>query len=99
MTGKYRPLYDYLVKRRQEGQTSWCASFEDIETVIGAALPPSARTWPLWWSNLRQSRRASTAWTLAGWKTSNVDLEAATLVFRAGDWWFQVYKSLYIMLL
>ena len=82
MTGKYGPLYAYLAKRRQEGLTSWQASFNDIETIIGTLLPPSARTWRMWWSNLRQPRRASTAWFLAGWKTSNVDMKAETVLFR-----------------
>ena len=82
MAEKYKPLYEYLVKKRQEGHTSWNASFSEIECIIGALLPRSARTWPLFWSNLRQPRRASTAWFRAGWKTSNVDMEAETVLFR-----------------
>lgn len=84
MTGKYKPLYRYLVKKRQEGRTSWHATFTEIEAIIDAPLPPSARTQPLFWSNLRQPRRASTAWFEAGWKTSNVDLQSETLMFRIG---------------
>ena len=40
---KYRPLYDCLVKKRDEGHTSWQASFKDVEDVICDSLPPSAR--------------------------------------------------------
>ena len=83
MTAKYRPLYEYLVEKRQEGQTSWHASFAEIEKVIGTALPPSARTWPMFWSNLRQDRRASSAWHSAGWKASNVDLKNETVLLVA----------------
>ena len=82
MTGKYGPLYWYLVKKRQEGHTSWHASFAEIERIVGAPLPPSARTWPMFWSNLRQERRASSAWFLAGWKTANLDMKGETVQFR-----------------
>ena len=82
MTEKYKPLYKYLVNRRQEGHISWHTSFSEIEGIIEAPLPPSARTWPLFWSNLRQPRRASMAWFEAGWKTSNVDMETETIRFH-----------------
>ena len=81
MTEKYKPLHDYLVKKREEGQTSWHTSFAEIESIIGASLPPSARTRTLFWSNLRQERRASTAWFLAGWKTASLDMEGETIQF------------------
>lgn len=81
MTGKYKPLYVYLVKKRQEGSTAWSTTFAEIESILGASLPPSARTWPLFWSNLRQEKRASTAWFLAGWKTANLDMERETVQF------------------
>lgn len=82
MTEKYKPLYDYLVKKRQEGCTSWHTSFAEIESIIGASLPPSARKWPLFWSNLRQEKRASTAWFLAGWETANLDMGGEKVQFR-----------------
>ena len=82
MTGKYKPLYEFLVKIRQEGWTSWHTSFAEIESIIGASLPPFAQTWPMCWSNLRQEKRASAAWFLAGWKTTNVDMEGETVQFR-----------------
>ena len=82
MTEKYKPLYVYLVKKRQEGYTSWRTSFAELESILGASLPPSARTWPLFWSNLRQERRASAAWFLAGWKTANLDMESETVQFH-----------------
>ena len=82
MTGKYEPLYRHLVKKGQEGHISWHASFVEIERIIGVPLPPSARTWPLFWSNLRQDRRASTAWFLAGWRTANLDMKGETVQFR-----------------
>ena len=83
VTPKYRPLYDCLVKKREEGHMSWHVSFKDVEYVIGDSLPPSARTRPIFWSNLRQLGRASTAWYYAGWKTSKVNMKTQTLVFLA----------------
>ena len=82
MMRKYKPLYEYLLKKRQEGCTYWSASFPEIESIIGAPLPPSARTWPMFWSNLRQEGRASEAWFLAGWKTANLNMESQTVEFH-----------------
>ena len=82
MTGKYKPLYNYLVRRRQEGHTPWHASFKDVETIVGAPLPHSARTWRAWWSNHRKHGRQSSAWLLAGWEKSDVDMKAETVLFR-----------------
>lgn len=81
MTEKYKPLYEYLVKMSNEGHTSWHASFAEIECIIGSSLPPSARARSLFWSNLRQPNRASTAWFMAGWKASNVDIADETVLF------------------
>ena len=79
---KYRPLYAHLVKRREDGHSTWHTTFGAIEEVIGDTLPPSAWTSRIFWSNLRQSGRASTAWFLAGWDTFNVKMDACTLSFR-----------------
>ena len=81
MTPKYKPLYKYLLKKREEGCISWHTSFAEIEGIIGDSLPPSARARPLFWSNLRQSGRASEAWFLAGWKTANLNMENETVQF------------------
>ena len=40
--GEYKPLYEYLVKKSQEGHASWHTSFAEIERIIRAPLPPSA---------------------------------------------------------
>ena len=57
-------------------------TFQDIESIIEAPLPNSARTQPLFWDNLRQPRRASTAWYKASWRTTDVDTRAETLTFH-----------------
>ena len=35
----YKPLYEHLSKRREEGHTSWHTTFTGIEEVIGDSLP------------------------------------------------------------
>ena len=82
VTGKYGPLYEFLVESRRLGNPHWYASFRQVEIIIGESLPTSARTWRMWWSNLLQPGRASTAWTKAGWKSTNVDMKAQTVLFR-----------------
>ena len=51
---KYMPLYRFLVRKGREGQNRWQTTFEDVETIIGASLPNSARSQSLFWENLRQ---------------------------------------------
>ena len=45
---KYTPLMDYLQRVPQDEIT---LTFNEIETLIGDALPPSARTRRGWWGN------------------------------------------------
>ena len=78
--GKYAPLFDYLDSKR-EGE--WRTTFGDLERILGFALPDSARLYRPWWANDAKSGHSQAmAWTVAGWKTANVDLEAETLLFR-----------------
>ncbi|MDE0415584.1 MAG: hypothetical protein OXI95_01435 [bacterium] len=79
--GKYSPLYRRLAGT--EGP-NWRVSFSEIETILGFTLPDSARLHRPWWAN--QSRGGghshSLAWQAAGWRTSEVDLDAETLIFQ-----------------
>ncbi len=45
----YDPLRDYLLRQKQ---TEFVLSFEEIETIIGAALPRAAQR-ASWWDSLR----------------------------------------------
>ena len=77
--GKYAPLFHHLdvLDARQ-----WPATFRDIESVLGFALPKSARVHRPWWSNQAgRGHSHAVAWQAAGWRTSAVDLKAETLVF------------------
>jgi hypothetical protein len=58
--------------------------FEDIERIIGAKLPASARRHPAWWSNSASGHVNAQAWLGAGFKAEQVDLAEAQVVFRRG---------------
>ena len=79
---KYVPLYRFFVDKGREGHKYWQMTFQDIESIIEAPLPDSARTQPIFWNNLHQPRRASTAWYEAGWRTTDVNIQAETLTFH-----------------
>lgn len=82
--GKYRALYTYLC-----GLTAseWRTTFNEIETIVGFPLPASARLHRPWWSNQKggNGHSQSLAWTIAGWETAEVNLEAETLLLRRKD--------------
>lgn len=79
--GKYRRLYEYLNGLERP---EWRASFGEIETVLGFRMPPSARSHRSWWGNQRggSGHSHALAWSVAGWETAEVDMEAETLLFR-----------------
>ena len=79
--GKYKRLFMCLVGRPDY---MWRTTFEEIEEVLGFNLPASARLYSAWWANEEPGGRHTHAfaWTAAGWKTSEVDMAAETLVFK-----------------
>ena len=81
LRGKYQRLYTYLSSLQHQ---EWRTSFSEVETVMGFALPPSARLHRPWWGNQRGGNGHShaLAWSVAGWETAEVDMEAETLLFR-----------------
>lgn len=82
MSQKYFDLTAHLSGR--EGKR-WRASFDEIESILGFPLPESARAYQAWWAN--QMRSQSLGWQLAGWKTTDLDLqnERVTFVYVGGD--------------
>ncbi len=79
LNSKYGPLERYL---SGFPASSWRATFADIEKVIGAPLPPSARRHRPWWSNNASNNVMTKAWKSAGWVTEQVDMENQVLVFK-----------------
>lgn len=67
-TGKYEPLYQYLLKRQERRLT---LSFAEMEAILGFALPKSAYTYPMWW-NPSATHTQCMSWTNAGYRAVNV---------------------------
>lgn len=73
---KYAPLTRWL--RSQAGPTVE-VTFTDLEQVLGAALPASARRHRPWWANTPQAQAHS--WLDSEWKVDRVDLAAERVRF------------------
>ena len=70
---KYDPLQTYLAQCEGSQRT---LSFAEIERIIGAALPRSAREYREWWANQSDTRNRpqAKAWQSAGWEVRSVQL-------------------------
>jgi hypothetical protein len=80
---KYHPLFEHLL---YSGHGQATMTFAEIESVIGARLPPSARTRAEWWSNSPSGHSQARAWMRAGYSTSKVDLDAGKVTFTLDGW-------------
>lgn len=79
---KYEPLREFLAARSDREIP---LSFPQIETIIGAALPPVAFKHRAWWSNNPSNSVITHAWLDASYKTERVDMGSQKLVFRRMD--------------
>ena len=79
MASKYDPLSRHL---ESLDATAWYATFRDIERILNFPLPASARDHRSWWHNNAIGHPQAPAWMDIGWKTTDVDMGAETLVFR-----------------
>jgi hypothetical protein len=75
---EYLSLYRYLENRYA---SIVVLTFEQMEALLGFALPASARTEPDWWTAAAVPKRHSTAWTGAG-RTATPNLLARTVTFE-----------------
>lgn len=76
---KYEPLTEFL---RRQSSAVVRMSFDEIERVIGAKLPPSAVHHRAWWSNNAQNNVMTKAWKDAGFESEEVDMKGRRVVFR-----------------
>lgn len=74
---KYDPLAEHL--RRSTGRIE--LSFADIEAILGAQLPGSARRHAAWWSNSGGTHVQALAWLSVGYRSEQVNLEGERLTF------------------
>ncbi|WP_339747249.1 hypothetical protein [uncultured Maricaulis sp.] len=76
---KYTPLEHHLqAQTLNHIELRFC----DIERIIGATLPPSARRHRAWWSNNPSNSVATYAWLNAGYRSAQVDMAGERLVFE-----------------
>jgi len=66
---KYDPLENYLIQTNDKLEEV-VLSFAQIESIIGATLPPDAyNPSGTWWRNTNDAKRPQAkAWLSAGWK-------------------------------
>jgi hypothetical protein len=76
---KYEPLTDFL---RRQSDTVVRMSFDEIERVILAKLPPSALKHRAWWSNNAENNVMTRAWRDAGFESEEVDMKGRRVAFR-----------------
>jgi hypothetical protein len=79
--GKYQRLYEYLEARYAD---TVVLTFQQVEDILGFALPDRARQEPVWWSATGLSPAddcGSNAWTLAR-RSALPNLRARTVAFE-----------------
>ena len=75
---EYQALYAYLEHRYASVVV---LTFEQIEALLGFALPTSARTEREWWTGIVDPQRHCAAWTGAG-RTAAPNLVAGVITFE-----------------
>ena len=75
---EYRALYTYLAQRYASVVV---LTFEQIEALLGFALPAPASIEREWWTDLVDPQRHSAAWTGAG-RTAAPNLAAGIVTFE-----------------
>jgi hypothetical protein len=77
---EYRALYVYLEHRYASVVV---LTFEQIEALLGFAVPTPARTEREWWATTVETQPHSVAWTEAG-RTAALSLAAGIVTFERG---------------
>ncbi len=80
---KYGPLRMFL-ESTPPAVSEMTLSFQQVESILGFALPPSAYRHRAWWGNPSSPRDHPYAqeWLAAGWKVDTVDQQAEWVRFR-----------------
>lgn len=81
---KYDVLASFFLGQ-PEDRSQIDLSFEQVEEVLGFALPRTARTDRVWWGNARDYAPSS-IWLSSGWKVVKADLTRGSVTFaRIGE--------------
>jgi hypothetical protein len=79
---KYDPFARYL---RSRSELELTVAFTEIERIIDAALPPSARQQPVWWRNDLTPYRTSVqsrSWVGSGYAAEVINIDEQWVTFR-----------------
>ncbi|WP_321500073.1 hypothetical protein [Breoghania sp.] len=76
---KYDPLKLHLA---QLPDFEWTAGFDEIERILGGALPASATAHRTWWANSGGLLVHQEAWLTAGWRVRQVDISRRQVTFQ-----------------
>ncbi|MAT43667.1 MAG: hypothetical protein CL609_15120 [Anaerolineaceae bacterium] len=80
LSSRYDLLADYLLE--QPGSIDRLKlSFDEIEVIIGGALPASAYHHRTWWANDAIGHTQANSWLEVGWRTSYVNLSEKHVTF------------------
>jgi plasmid maintenance system killer protein len=81
-THKYLPLASFLMNQALNGH-SVQLQFKQIEQLIKAPFPKSARKYRAWWANEKKGGRhvQANAWVSIGWRVFSVDLKTEAVTF------------------
>lgn len=78
--GKYEPLQAHLVRKNGRAEM---LTFEDIEKIIGKALPQSAVKHRAFWANDNQRHHPhARAWMGAGYRVAYIDRDQKVVRFE-----------------
>jgi CBS domain-containing protein len=81
---KYAPLIRYLLER-DAAEERVPLTFDQIEKIIHAPLPNSARTMRAWWANDTVGHSHSKDWLEAGWRVNGVNISQQFATFQRTD--------------
>lgn len=76
---KYESLTNHLARI---GSPELVMTFAQLEEILGAPLPASARTHRPWWANSAHGHVQSKGWLDAGYHSEQVDLVGEKLTFK-----------------
>ena len=89
-TYKYEYVYPYIMSRyaaigwhlNNSNASTIGMTFSDIEELMGAPLPSSARKFRPWWANDLSHAQAKNGWMRYGWRIQNVDMGNEKVEFK-----------------
>jgi hypothetical protein len=76
---KYESLAKFLAS---SNASELVMTFTQLEQILGAPLPTSARTHRPWWANSAHGHVQSKGWLDAGYESQQVDLQGEKLTFK-----------------